>query len=282
MQPLHFDDGSYRTPPDAASRLAQLSPSLYFYPHLAWVVLCGGIRAKRGRYGDDDWISDSLKIMRALETAGVQFAIDGADVLERLDGPCVIMGNHMGTLETAVLPGVIHPIRRVTFVVKASLLTYPVFGHLLQSRHPIALEQKNPRDDLKKVLSEGAERLERGVSVVVFPQGARRREFDPAAFNTIGVKLAHRAGVPIVPLALMTDAWALGRLISDVGKIDPSKKVRFSFGDPLTVSGRGVEAHQATLDFILAKLAAWKAEDALPERTAMPAVDSARTAGLPS
>ena len=87
-------------------------------------------------------------------------------------------------------------------------------------------------------------------------------EFDPTNFNTIGVKLASRAGVPIVPVALRTDAWAIGRPIADIGRIDPRCKVHFAFDKPLQVEGRGAAEQQAIIEFISDRLAAWSAEDA--------------------
>ena len=130
----------------------------------------------------------------------------------------------------------------------------------MRSRNPVAVSQTNPREDLVTMLKEGTERLKRGISIIVFPQGARTATYIPEEFNTIGVKLAHRAGVPIVPLALKTDAWGNGRIIRDFGRIDPTKKVHFAFSEPLRVEGRGTEQHQAVLDFIGGKLAEWQSE----------------------
>jgi 1-acyl-sn-glycerol-3-phosphate acyltransferase len=159
-----------------------------------------------------------------------------------------------------VLPIVIHPIRRVTFIVKDSLLAYPVFKHVLSARDPIVVGRTNPRQDLKTVLEGGMARLQKGVSVIVFPQTTRTRSFDPKKFNTIGVKLAQRAGVPVVPLAVLTDAWGNGKYLKDFGRIDPSRKVCFAFGKPMRVEGRGAAENQAVKDFIARKLEAWRAE----------------------
>jgi 1-acyl-sn-glycerol-3-phosphate acyltransferase len=157
---------------------------------------------------------------------------------------------------------VIQPMRDVTFVVKQSLIDYPVFKYVMRSREPIALSQTDPRADFKKMLEEGPKRLERGISIVVFPEGRRTMTFDPGRFNSIGVKLAQRAGAPIVPLALKTDAWALGgRRLPDFGKIDPSKTVHFAFGEPLRVSGRGGEENRAIIEFIEQKLAQWRSAE---------------------
>jgi 1-acyl-sn-glycerol-3-phosphate acyltransferase len=259
-----FVAGAYRTAPRRISLVARAFPTCTFFLNFAAIVFRAASVAKRGKYRGREWSESSLEVMHALESVGCQFEITGAEHLMGLDGPCVIVGNHMSTLETAILPVVIQPIREVTFVVKQSLVDYPVFKHVMRSRNPIAIAQTNPREDLKTMLVEGAERLSRGVSVVVFPEGSRLGAFDPANFNTIGVKLASRAGVPVVPLALKTDAWAVGRPLPDVGRIDPRKKVRIAFGEPLHVAGRGTVEQQAIIDFIRSRLAEWQAEDSSP------------------
>jgi 1-acyl-sn-glycerol-3-phosphate acyltransferase len=163
----------------------------------------------------------------------------------------------MSTLETFTLPGTLVPIRPVTFVVKQSLVDYPIFGHVMRSRDPITVGRTNPREDLKAVLEGGTDRLARGISIVIFPQTTRRPVFDPAEFNSIGVKLAKRAGVPIVPIALKTDAWSNGTLAKDYGPIKPSRTAHFAFGPPLAVTGRGEAEHEEIVRFITRHLIIW-------------------------
>lgn len=258
---LPLDGGVYRTTKRRPGVLARAFPSVVFFAKFARTVWRAAAVAKRGRYSGHEWGLSSLATMRALESVGVEFEISGIEHLAAVDGPCVIAGNHMSTLETAVLPCVIQPIRDVTFVVKRSLVDYPVFKHVMRSRDPVAIGQTNPREDLKTMLVEGAERLGRGVSIVVFPEGSRMPTFDPEQFNTIGVKLASRAGTPIIPLALETDAWPVGKWVSDVGKIDRTRKVRMAFGEPLKVEGRGAVEQAAIVDFIQERIAAWSVMD---------------------
>jgi 1-acyl-sn-glycerol-3-phosphate acyltransferase len=66
-----------------------------------------------------------------------------------------------------------------------------------------------------------------------------------------------KISTPIVPVALQTNAWGNGNWIKDFGKIDPSKQVRFAFGAPLAVTGRGTDQHQAAIDYIGSKLEEW-------------------------
>jgi 1-acyl-sn-glycerol-3-phosphate acyltransferase len=259
---IPFTNGAYHTPPRRVPLLYRAFPSLTFHPRLIGSVFRNSARAKRGRYGDHEWALHSLYIMRALESVGVQFEITGVEHLQQIGSPCVIAANHQSTLETAVLPAIIQPILPVTFIVKQALIDYPVFKHIMRARHPVAVTQTDPRADLKSMLVEGAARLESGVSLVVFPEGRRTPVFDPARFNTIAVKIAHRADAPIIPLALYTNAWTLGRgKFNDFGRIDPKQKVRFAFGPPLRATGRGADANRAIVDFIIEHLERWQRED---------------------
>jgi 1-acyl-sn-glycerol-3-phosphate acyltransferase len=179
------------------------------------------------------------------------------DNMRKFDGPAVFIGNHMSTLETMVLPCIIQPVKETTFIVKKSLITMPVFGHVMRSRDPIVVGRENPREDLKAVLLEGSKRLQNGRSVIVFPQSTRAVEFKPGEFNSLGIKLAARAGVPVIPVALKTDAWGIGRYMKEFGPIDNRKVVHFAFGEPMRVEGRGAEEHDRVIRFIREKLAAW-------------------------
>ena len=254
---LAIVNGAYRTPPGNSSALGRAFPSTFFYPRLYRNIFRSSAIARRGGYDDQAWIDTSANILRALEGVGFQFDITGLDHLARLDGPCLIVGNHMSSLETGVLPALIRPIKPVTFVVKQALLDYPVFKHVMRARKPIAVTQTNPRLDLKTMLEDGARRLADGTSIIVFPQGARRATFDPAEFNTIGVKLAQRSNVPIIPMALSTYAWPLGWPVSDFGKLEPSRPVRFAFGEPMMVEGKGAAENAALIDFIQSHLRKW-------------------------
>jgi 1-acyl-sn-glycerol-3-phosphate acyltransferase len=254
---LDVIDNRYQSPATPPGLLARLSPGLSFWPGLFLVVWRASALARRDRYADEQWAGSSLTTLRLLERAGVRLEVTGLEHVASVPGPCVFIGNHMSTLETFVLPVILLPFKRVTFVVKESLLTYPLFGHVMRSRDPIAVGRTNPREDLTAVLEGGAARLAAGISLIIFPQTTRTSAFDPQEFNSIGIKLARRAGVPVVPLALKTDAWGNGRLAKDFGKIDPAKRVHFAFGAPMRIQGRGAEEQATIVAFITERLHAW-------------------------
>jgi 1-acyl-sn-glycerol-3-phosphate acyltransferase len=261
VEQIVFEGDAYRTKPHPVSFLSRALPSLPFYVRLVSLVMRASRKANQGRYDTREWCGSSLETLRALEQAGVSIEVTGFNRLRTLDGPCVLIGNHMSTLETFVLPVLIASFKEATFVVKQSLVDYPVFKHVMRSRNPITVGRSNPRDDLKAVLEGGAERLKAGSSIIIFPQTTRTAVFDPDQFNTIGIKLAKKAGVPIVPIALKTDAWNNGTYLKDFGRIDPRKKVYFAFGDPLWIKDRGNEEHQRIIEFITGKLREWDKGD---------------------
>ena len=250
-------DGNYITPPTMPNLIARVLPSLYFYSLFVHTVYKYGMMAKAGNYDDLAWYQSSVAVLRSLEKAGANIQITGLDVFNQIAGPCVIVANHMSTLETIILPGIVQPLKDCTFVVKRGIVEIPIFKHMMLTRDPIVVDRVNPREDLLRVLSEGAAQLKRGRSIIVFPQTTRTTVFDPAHFNTIGIKLAREAGVPIVPVAIRTDAWGIGKLIKEFGKVDVSRPVRFAFGKPVPVEGRGTATHQVVIRYISEHLEAW-------------------------
>lgn len=257
-RPLALQD-TYTTPHDTARTRWRLllPPTPAYYLKMLKIVLDGSRIAKRGMYDSHEWLRSSWRILRALESVGVRMHVEGMLHITSFDGPSVFISNHMSTLETFVLPIIIHPVKPITFVIKPSLMDYPLFGHIMRSRRPIVVTRDNPRQDLVTVLEKGLERLRDGISVVLFPQTTRSRSFDPAQFNSLGVKLAKNAGVPVTPIALRTDAWGNGIRFKDFGPIDPSRPVRMAFGAPLAIRGNGKAEHDSVITHIQNHITTW-------------------------
>ena len=248
---------NYQTSDNKRSLLFRKLPGFFFYSQMVRVVIKASGQAKRGKFDSDAFVQASLNIVKGLESVGTQIQVEHLDRFQKLDGPCVFVGNHMSTLETFVLPCIILPFKKVNFVVKESLYHYPVFKHVMRALKPISVTRINPREDLKTMMEEGLKHLEAGVSVIVFPQTTRQTRFDPSGFNSIGTKLASRAGVPVVPVAVRTDAWGNGKRIKDFGPINPALPVRFSFGESIEVTGNGKEAQAAVVEYIESHLNKW-------------------------
>ena len=230
---------------------------LYFTIKYAGVVLKTRREAIKGNYDTKAWADSSIYIFRFIEKAGGVYRISGMENISKDPGPVVFIGNHMSTLETMVLPGIIAPHREVTFVVKESLVNHPLFGHVMRSRDPIVVGRTDARKDFETVMTKGMELLSKGTSIIIFPQSTRSVEFKPEEFNSLGVKLAKKAGVNVVPIALKTDFWGQGKIVKELGPLDSKKIIRFKFGEPFPVTSPGKAENQRIIDFIQASLKEW-------------------------
>ena len=261
MQKGYFDSYYYDTPEKVHLSLKEkilLNNRLYFNLKYASVVLRSRKEAIRKTYDTKTWAGSSFEIFRAIEKTGGKFHISGMENITKSAEPVLFISNHMSTLETMIFPGIIAPYREVTFVVKESLVKHPLFGDVMRSRNPIVVGRTDPRKDLEAMMNGGVSLLSKGISIIIFPQSTRSLEFKPDEFNSIGVKLAKKAGVEVVPVAIKTDFWGTGKLIKELGPIDRYKPIHIKFGEPFRVTGNGKEENQKIIDFIQSSLEEWK------------------------
>ena len=255
-------DNEYHTPKSkkqCCMRRIHLPLCVSFYSQILATIIEIWNYARRGRLDRATFCRLTKKIIEAVESNGGVIHIKGLDNIRKADGPIVFISNHMSAMETFIFPCLIHSIKEITFVVKESLLRYPLFGTILHTLNPITVNQKNPRQDLVNVLEKGLKTLKSGRSVVIFPQGKRTNYFDPSQFNTLGVKLAKRAGVLVIPIALKTDFWGMGEFIPDFGPVGISSDIYFTFGKPMKIHGKGKDEHKRIITFISSHLAQWHA-----------------------
>lgn len=235
----------------------------YFYLYNFGIFIRSGLAGRRGKLDGDAQIRFSSENITLIERIGGKVHLRGLEHLRNCNGkPVVIVANHMSLLETAVMHAIVREHMDISFVVKAALMKVPFFRHILKAMNAIPVSRTNAREDLKIVLSEGKKMLQSGCSMIVFPQSTRSAEFDPAQFNSIGIKLAKSAGVPVLPLALKTDLIGNGRLCRDLGPVYPEKEVRFEFGAPIEIEGNGQAQQQAVIDFISGCFKRWEQEGA--------------------
>ena len=263
---LFGDVDSYDTPAETRESMVfklLFRSRLYFYAGIFGVFCHCGRLGIRGRLDKAAQIESSTCNFRLVERCGGRIHVAGLENLRRVaDRPVVVVSNHMSLLETGLLHAVAREYIDFSFVVKKSLMDVPYFREILKALDAIPVSRENPREDLKTMLREGKRILGSGRSIIVFPQSTRSEVIDPEHFNSIGIKLAKSAGVPILPLALKTDFLANGRILRDMGPVRPERKVCFEFAPPMEISGNGQEEQARTIEFISSRLDAWRREEA--------------------
>ncbi len=261
MQKGYFDSTSYNTPEKEHLSFKEkilLNNRIYFTLKYASTVLRTRKEAIRKVYDTKAWTDSSFEILRFIERTGGIFHITGMENITKSPGSVLFISNHMSTLETMILPSIIGPHKELTFVVKESLVEHPLFGDVMRSRNPIVVGRTDPRKDLEAVMNGGVDLLNNGISIVIFPQSTRSVEFKTEEFNSLGVKLAKKAGVDVVPIALKTDFWGNGKWIKELGPLDRHKHIHIKFGEPISITGNGKVDNQRIIDFIQTSLGEWK------------------------
>jgi len=172
-----------------------------------------------------------------LAVSGARVRVEGLEKLHP-DSGYVLVANHISYIDTPVV--LAHIPLQIRFFAKKGLFRIPLLGgHLRRAGH-LPVVRENPRASLKS-LSEGARLVrERGISVVLFPEGGRSlahlREFKEGA-----AYLAIKAGVPAVPIGIVGT-----RQVLPMGSFHVRPHpVTLRIGDPISTEGLKLDSrHQ--------------------------------------
>ncbi len=143
-------------------------------------------------------LAGSLASEFALGVAGVQVEVDGAEHLWS-DRPAVFVFNHQSQLDPIVIMTMLR--HDFTGVAKAEAKSMPLFGQLFQLADVAFVERGNIRQ-AREALRPAVDRLRRGMSLVMAPEGTRSATPRPGPFKKGAFHIAMQAGVPMVPIVL--------------------------------------------------------------------------------
>jgi 1-acyl-sn-glycerol-3-phosphate acyltransferase len=109
------------------------------------------------------------------------------------------MGNHQSIFDIMLVLGYID--KPLAFIAKKELAKYPLVSHWMRYIGSIFLDRSDARQAVR-VFQEAVDRVKRGWSMVIFPEGTRSRSMTMAAFKKGSMKLPMRAGAAIVPVSI--------------------------------------------------------------------------------
>lgn len=139
---------------------------------------------------------------------------------ERLpSGAAVLVANHQSMADIIAVMGLAYPFK---FVSKASLFELPVVGWLMRMAAYVALERGHT-GSTRKMIASCRRWLDRGVPVLLFPEGTYSGEPTMLPFRRGAFVLAKDAGVPVVPVALRGTRSLIegdGPWLSSVAQVD--------------------------------------------------------------
>lgn len=215
-----------------------------------------------GKLDQKLWGKFCFSAVTGAEKLGMRVIVEGFEHRNAYKGPVLYLCNHMSTTETIVLPTILLSWGPISYVAKASLGHLPGLEKAADHMGMVCVGRKSPREDLMHILKVGAERLGRGDSFLIFPQGSRERVFSRKLYSSLGAKLAEKANVPVVPIVVDTrsqvrrDAGLLKHIFTDFGPVDTSYDIKVCAG-PVIPAGKSKVLHEAAFDWMAGKLEEW-------------------------
>jgi 1-acyl-sn-glycerol-3-phosphate acyltransferase len=141
-----------------------------------------------------NWARINVAAVRIL--CGIRYRVIGSAHIPR--EPCIILSKHQSAWETLAYQVILPP---HVWVLKRELLWVPFFGWGLAMLSPIAIDRGAGARALRQTLDQGRERLKRGFSIVIFPEGTRIAPGKRGKYHPGGAWLAVQTGAPVLPVA---------------------------------------------------------------------------------
>ncbi|MHA5283983.1 lysophospholipid acyltransferase family protein [Corynebacterium sp. CQ3829_602738] len=177
---------------------------------------------------------------RLMRAANIEVTVIGAENLPAESG-AMLAGNHTGYADF-ILMGTgpyLHGERLVRFMAKKSVFDVPVLGRLLKLMKHVPVDRAHGGASI----APAVEMLREGNLVGIFPEATISRSFELADFKTGAARIAHQAGVPLVPCVI----WGSQRIwTKDLPKHFRNVPVIVRYGEPVHLTG-DAEADTAEL-----------------------------------
>lgn len=133
-----------------------------------------------------------------VKLAGVSVVTKGEENIPS-EGPVLFVSNHQGNFDIPLLIGYID--KPKAFIAKIELLKLPLIRTWMTHLKCVFMDRSDIRQSLK-VINQAADHLKEGYSMVIFPEGTRSKGDKLGEFKPGSLKLALKAGVPIVPIVI--------------------------------------------------------------------------------
>lgn len=145
------------------------------------------------------------------------------------DTPVMYAGNHNSFFDVILtfnpLPG------RVAYLAKKEFEKYFFLSLWMKYIKCLFLDRKDIKQGLKTIL-QAIENTKNGVSMFVFPEGTRSKDGNMIDFHEGTFKIATKANVPIIPVAITNTAAIFENHLPKI----TAEKVTIEFGKPIIPS----------------------------------------------
>ncbi|ERP32135.1 lysophospholipid acyltransferase family protein [Chitinivibrio alkaliphilus] len=145
---------------------------------------------------------------------GTRVKVHGKEHFPKDNRYCLI-ANHQGIFDIPLILSVVP--QNIAFIAKEELRKTPLIGWWMQAIGVLFLDRSSTRQALS-VITTGAQRLQQGNPLVIFPEGTRSKGKSVGNFKKGSMKLATKSKVPIIPVSISGSF----RIFEETRRIRPS------------------------------------------------------------
>ena len=185
-------------------------------PYTLGVILCRPLPHHLRRRTVVPWVNFTIWLIK--HVLGIPYRLLGAENIPAR--AAVVLAKHQSAWETFMLQEVF---RDTVFVWRKEIKYLPFFGWALASIPMIETDRSASRASLKRLVEQGRDRLDKGYTVIIFPEGTRSQPGSKNRYKSGGAHLAVETGAPVVPVALNSgEFWGRNALFKRCGTVTVS------------------------------------------------------------
>ena len=193
---------------------------LFYCAMASWTILMGILSlpfiflpSKYIRFPAKIWIKGLFIFLKYI--CGVTHEIRGLDNLS--DEPIIIVSKHQSAFETFAL---YYYLEKSFFIHKKQLFYIPIFGQYLMKHNMVAIDRKGKASAMRKMISNVKKKLDNGSTIIIFPEGTRKKPGEKADYKTGFIGIYNTAKRKLQPVALNSGLfWQKGLKIIKKGHI---------------------------------------------------------------
>jgi 1-acyl-sn-glycerol-3-phosphate acyltransferase len=174
---------------------------LLVYPFLAVYVALGAIL-----FVPLTWLIRDIRPIYWVSRTGVRLALTLSGVRVRQIHPeyatqhptVVFVCNHVSNIDP---PALFMTLPRIAVILKRELRRIPLLGYVMELGGFIYVDRR-ARDSRREALEQAVETLQKGISLLIFPEGTRSPDGNLLPFRPGPFTMAIEAQKPIVPISI--------------------------------------------------------------------------------
>jgi len=130
---------------------------------------------------------------------GITLNVEGKENIPD-HGPVVFASNHQGYADIPVTCAALDKFQ-FGYVAKSDLEKVPFYGKWIGYIRSVFIKRDDSRASLRAI-AEGIDLIEKGFSLLIFPEGTRSKSSHMGEFKKGSLRLASKPGVPVIPVTI--------------------------------------------------------------------------------